>query len=238
MGSRVEFDLKRSQRNMRYNALHQEISVYCDPCEEIDANALACVDIDKAYASSPAGPPISVSHAEDEKENASAYEAEDSAGTAESDLASISQQLAECITVLEGKGSISKGESAESNQGLVDLVMRSKKDGPASIFMSDPDSSNRKPLQALTDLGNGGSKLDVVFEEVGTSAKETQGGLRSGSASLVKSFKSRAVSLDTLDDSLHLFSSPDSGYEADKDTLSPSSDSNTPTSKRTHSPSK
>lgn len=242
MGSRIESNLQRFERNARYNALHQGDRTNKVSLEDIDANELEHVDIDKAYVSSPVtSPDIEVGRNKPSKVKADAGDEQETPSratadvltltyvhsVAETDLASVSQALAECITALQDEGSISKGDSVEENQSLVAMAIQRKKSREHQAALAAGESKPKDlDVRATTYFTPGLALADCFAHEHGECNEKPKPACREAAGNAQGKGKGRAVSADTLDESLDRFASPptrnDSGYDGgDEYKLSP-----------------
>lgn len=283
MGNRLEFDLKRSQRNMRYNALQQETEVEdmnIDPMvdrppirfilgssEEIDANAFALADFENAYASSHAGSPQ-----KDSKVVQARIGSEESVADSLKEAASDYNTLEHCLDTIESDANISADPAkvtpaSTSSQSFKEWVpeMDLEQD-PAPLSDTHPPekstaewmasgvnalkSSGFVPISPVTSQRESVSPIqstkstamegspNPVQASLGLQGDVSESSADSPPTRMNAYAKDRVTSSDTLDNSLHLFSSPGSGYQADKSSVSPPARSKAPPASRYGSRSK
>ena len=271
MGNRLDFDLKRSQRNMRYNALYQEKSTvgtsaslapsrppprFIFGCsEETEASGIQLADFESAYRSSREASPE-----KDKNAFQGRVDSEESVAASLKDAAFDYHQLEERLTgpprsesdvfadptdpVTEFVFSPSSGRSdgkpstAELAEGANPSSPSWRKDsaqeqslptsGPALQYRDFTPTLPRDNASSIRFKGLPVMHLtqSTPSPPQPTSSTQAAAPLSSSSADSPASLmawhgKDRVASSDTLDQSLQLFSSPDSGYQADKSSVGP-----------------
>ena len=257
MGIRLEFDFKRSDRNMRYNALHQDEWVenrdrflasararkaqrfIIGGSEETDANVLQLANFENAYAGARGGTPQ-----RSQEHLKSRWGSNDSVADSLKDVASNNRTLEAHLSELPIEEtqaaanpfdetpfhmSSSPGEPGSAELSWYEKLLRSGSPLPEKEPTEDEQASS--PYGALdsnkfslTTRGiespNRFQGLPVMESMQSPEHQHTESGQP---ASPRQDSKDRFRSSDTLDEVLPLFSSPESGYQADKSSVSPES---------------
>ena len=268
MGNKLEFDLKRSDRNMRYNALHQEIAMeqldkpfaplratprfIVGGSEDTEEGGMKFADFERAYAGSREASPKKANQLLQDRVG-SQYSVADSLKDAAFDY----NQLEARLRKHPSGENVREGSAEESSATLPPLSAqsqsraflspeharrsgspspkkrRSKEELPASSSSYTLNSRNFSPtLPRDNKTSNRFKDLPVMGTTLATPSppqieSNTQNILLSSSSADSpatldgRTIKDRVASADSLDQSLQLFSTPGSGYQADKSSMSP-----------------
>lgn len=198
MGNRVEFELKRSDRNMRYNALHQ------DRTHEHPGRLCPSVRQPLRFI-------------------VGSSEESDQSGLRLPDFANA--EIETHRTGAADSTSFSPGEPGSAELRWYDRILKELSPSREHEPLSSPVNpwTPLKPARA-TGRDKACVKRPTVFGStpsplLPSSTPTITGMLLSNTSDPYR--KGRDYSSDTLDDTLPLFSSPDSGYQADKSSASP-----------------
>ncbi len=206
MGNRLEFELKRSERNMRYNALQQETT------ESWETATAGLSDEELRFL---------LGHAAEDGSNLN-VESDDTKvlPTRVGSDESVAESLKDAVhdySQLECQLDKSADTSADSTATMKDPFSSPESAMPAPLHVShrspspSPEalSSDRTSRHYNPSMTN--NRFALLSSSSANSPSTVIGGLPHPGY--------RVASPDTLDDSLAMFSSPDSGYQADNSSI-------------------
>jgi hypothetical protein len=246
MGNKLEFDLKRSERNMRYNALHEETAEedHGDPplwnspavqftshrtggkaglvvgqrrpskfifggSEELDENDVQLANFDDAFNSA-----RETSWQTPDEPLKSRVESEESVAASLKDAVHNYSQLEE---QLEGSYNVFADpvDAAAEDPFLSPTAasygtFRDPLDGLCCSGLPSPETQPKERTSSPSSLPRSVHKTSMMTSSSADSPSTITAPVPGND---------RVASLDTLDESLAMFSSPDSGYQADNSSL-------------------
>ena len=262
MGNRLEFELTHSNRNMRYNALHQQTNqnlvaenagqnqpplrlplrfMVVGSSEEVEAYEINLADFESAYASSREASPQKT-----RKSSSARVGSEDSVADSLKDALSDNNELQKRLEKLPGiqleigvLGTNANpvlqtpeyGHSKDYNFEYASSTSLEKPHMEKQTVSSPIELSGYNRFSPTSARSNASpvrfSELEVegrtpspeqtkAFETILSSSSADSPPISHNLPS-----KERVGSSDTLDKTLQFFSSPDSGYSADKSSVSP-----------------
>ncbi|KAK3696183.1 hypothetical protein LTR37_018085 [Vermiconidia calcicola] len=258
MGNRLDFDLKRSQRNMRYNALHQQDlasgknaeqnvpSSHRQPLRFIvgggseETTELQLANFEAAYNSSREGSPEKDNRKKPLQERVESVA--DSLKDAAYDYSQLEERLGEPEDVFADPADTGNGEnmspSSETNstERAIFEYLTGSRSPPPGVRVNGKSAQLDTRLSSSNDFSSAskqhtGSPTLPQNPTAATPDPATHSTFllpsstwpyapkaASSSPSTLRAsqHKDRVISTDTLDESLEMFGSPDSGYQADE----------------------
>ncbi|KAK3686507.1 hypothetical protein LTR37_019754 [Vermiconidia calcicola] len=252
MGNRLDFDLERSQRNMRYNALHQHemasvkntASSRRQPLRFIvgggseEITELQLANSEAAYNSSREGSPEKCNHKKPLQERVESVA--DSLKDAAYDYSQLEERLGEPEDVFADPADTENGENitptseTNSTERAIFEYLQGSRSPPPAVRVEGKQSAPIDTRVSSSNNFSSASTHSITLPQNPTTATPDPAThstfllpsstwpyapkAASSSPSTLKAShsKDRVISTDTLDESLEMFGSPDSGYQADE----------------------